>query len=106
MYARIVDPRAPPLSPPPPTTPPLKKQGVENGEVWVLRVALPSHRQEKSAQRGGGGGRDDENIAKENKVGFTKVLSKFIIFLPLKLLILSLKKNYTKISFSFYSFHS
>ena len=104
MYARIVDPRAPPLSPPPPTTPPLKKQGVENGKVWVLRVALPSHRQEKSAQRGGGG--DDENIAKENKVGFTKVLSKFIIFLPLKLLILSLKKNYTKISFSFYSFHS
>ena len=54
---------------------------------------------------GGGGGRDDENIAKENKVGFTKVLSKFIIFLSLKLLILSLKKNYTKIS-SFYSFHS
>ena len=90
--------------PPPPTTPPLKKQGVENGKVWVLRVALPSHRQEKSAQGGGGG--DDENIAKENKVGFTKVLSKFIIFLPLKLLILSLKKNYTKISFSFYSFHS
>ena len=42
--------------PPPPTTPPLKKQGVENGKVWVLRVALPSHRQEKSAQRGGGGG--------------------------------------------------
>ena len=41
---------------PPPTTPPLKKQGVENGKVWVLRVALPSHRQEKSAQRGGGGG--------------------------------------------------
>ena len=72
--------------------------------MWVLRVALPSHRQEKSAQRGGG--RDDEYIAKENKVGFTKVLSKFIIFLPLKLLILSLKKNYTKISFSFYSFHS
>ena len=105
MYARIVDPRASPLSPPPPTTPPLKKQGVENGKVWVLRVALPSHRQEKSAQRGGGG-RDDENIAKENKVGFTKVLSKFIIFLSLKLLILSLKKNYTKISFSFYSFHS
>ena len=95
-----------PCPPPPPTTPPLKKQGVENGKVWVLRVALPSHRQEKSAQRGGGGGRDDENIAKENKVGFTKVLSKFIIFLSLKLLILSLKKNYTKISFSFYSFHS
>ena len=44
-----------PCPPPPPTTPPLKKQGVENGKVWVLRVALPSHRQEKSAQRGGGG---------------------------------------------------
>ena len=44
-------------------------------------------------RREGGGGRDDENIAKENKVGFTKVLSKFIIFLPLKLLILSLKKK-------------
>ena len=42
-------------------------------------------------REGGGGGRDYENIAKENKVGFTKVLSKFIIFLPLKLLILSLK---------------
>ena len=46
-----------PCSPPPPTTPPLKKQGVENGKVWVLRVALPSHRQEKSAQRGGWGER-------------------------------------------------
>ena len=59
--------------------------------MWVLRVALPSHRQEKSAQmwRGRGGG-NDEHIAKENKVGFTKVLSKFIIFWPLKLLILSL----------------
>ena len=40
-----------------------------------------------------GGGRDDEHIAKENKVGYTKVLSKFIIFLPLKLLILGLKKK-------------
>lgn len=39
---------------------------------------------------GGGGGGNDEHIAKENKVGFTKVLSKFIIFLPLKLLILGL----------------
>ena len=54
----------------------------------------------------GGGGGDDEHIAKENKVGYTKVLSKFIIFLPLKLLILGLKKNYTKISFSIYPFHS
>ena len=27
-----------------------------------------------------GGGRDDEHIAKENKVGYTKVLSKLIIF--------------------------
>ena len=43
--------------PPPPTTPPLKKQGVENGKVWVLRVALPSHGQEKSAQREGWGER-------------------------------------------------
>ena len=57
----------------------------------MLRVPLPSHRQEKSAH--GGGGRDDEHIAKENKVGYTKVLSKFIIFLPLKLLILGLKKK-------------
>ena len=43
--------------------------------------------------RRGGGGRDDEHIAKENKVGYTKVLSKFIIFWPLKLLILGLKKK-------------
>ena len=89
MYASIVDSRASPLSPPLHySTPKKPSSGVENGKVWVLRVALPSHRQEKSAQRGGGG--DDEHIAKENKVGFTKVLSKFIIFLPLKLLILGL----------------
>ena len=47
----------------------------------------------KRVRMGGGGGRDDEHIAKENKVGYTKVLSKFIIFLPLKLLILGLKKK-------------
>ena len=85
----------PELLPCPPlhySTPKKPSSGVENGKVWVLRVALPSHRQEKSAQRGGGGagGGNDEHIAKENKVGFTKVLSKFIIFLPLKLLILGL----------------
>ena len=87
MYASIVDPRASPLSPLHYSTPKKPSSGVENGKVWVLRVALPSHRQ--SAQRGGGGG-DDEHIAKENKVGFTKVISKFIIFWPLKLLILGL----------------
>ena len=48
----------------------------------------------KRVRMGGGGGeRDDEHIAKENKVGYAKVLSKFIIFLPLKLLILGLKKK-------------
>ena len=57
MYASIVDPRASPF---PPYYPTPQKPGsrVENGRVGVLRVALPFHRQEKSAQEGrwGGGG--------------------------------------------------
>ena len=39
-----------PLSPPHYPTPQKTGSGVENGRVGVLRVALPSHRQERSVQ--------------------------------------------------------
>ena len=102
MYASIVDPRASPLSPLHYSTPKKPSSGVENGKVWVLRVALPSHRQEKSAQRGGGEWR---TYSKREQSGFYKSYLKVHHFLATEIVnSWSLKKITRKILLAFNPF--